>query len=227
MKNSIFNSINRFYITAAVLAACSLHLCAQTETGQNMSQYLFPEFSKSRVKMKVGKDLSLNLNYNTITESLVFLQNGQFYDVINQETVDTAYIRNSKFIPVGKVLYEVVVDAPIPFFIENKGLVMAPGKPSAYGGTSELAASEYISGVSRSNGYYNLKLPTDYTVKPSNVNWVRINGNMSNFLNERQLLKLFPEKASQIKQFIRKSRLKFDNCEDLIKLGNYCNELMK
>ena len=228
MKNSFSHSTNRFYFIVAVLAICSIQLCAQTETGQNMAQYLFPDFTKSRVKMKVGKDLNLNLNYNTITEGLVFLQNGQFYDVVNQETVDTAYIQNRKFTPMGgKKMFEVVVDGPIPFFIENKGIVMAPGKPSAYGGTSELAASDYISGLNISSGYFNLKLPNDYVVKPSPVNWVRIKGNMSDFLNERQFLKLFPEKADQIKQFIRKSGIKFEKREDIIKLGKYCNELMK
>ena len=59
------------------------------------------------------------------------------------------------------------------------------------------------------------------------VNWIRVNYNMSKFVNERQLLKIFPEKADLIKQFIRKSGLKIDNRAGIIKRGNYCNELMK
>ena len=63
-------------------------------------------------------------------------------------------------------------------------------------------------------------------VKSAPVNWVKVNDNMSSYLNERQFLKIFPENADQLRLFIRKEGLKLDKREDNIKLGIYCNELL-
>jgi hypothetical protein len=227
MKNFVFRSPGRLIFTIIILILCSIQICAQTEPGQNMVQYLFPGFVKSVVKMKAGKDLYLLLNYNTVTETMVFLQNGQFFDMQNAEAVDTVYLNNKKFIPFENVFLEVIVNGAIPFYFQHKGSLVDPGKPSGYGGTSELAASNYISSLSRSTGYYNIKLPSGFNVIQSFVNWVRVKSGMTSFINERQFLKIFPDKAVQIKQFMRKSGIKFYEGDDMVKLGTYCNELMK
>jgi len=207
--------------------ASSLKLYAQTESAQDLTQYLFPEFSKSRVKMKTGSDLILILNYNTITGTMVFQRNAQFYDMANPESVDTVYLQNRRLVPFGKVFYEVVVNASVSFFIQHKSDLKESGKPAGYGGTSEVSATSYLSGFDHPSGYYNLKLPPSCEIKYSPVYWVRINNNMLSFYTVRQFLKIFPEQAEQIKQFFRESKLKIENREDLIKLGNFCNELMK
>jgi len=48
---------------------------------------------------------------------------------------------------------------------------------------------------------------------------------MLSFTNEKQYLKLFPDKAEGIKEFIKKNRLKFDNYEDLIQIVRYSGGL--
>jgi hypothetical protein len=210
-----------------VLMLCTIQLCAQNETGLKLEQYLFPEFSKTRVKMKAGKDLTLLLNYNTVTETMVFLQNGQFFDMTNQEAVDTVYLNTRMFIPHGNAFFEVVVNGPVSFFIQHKSDLRSPGMPAGYGGTTELAAAKYVSNIKVSGAMYNVKLPTDYIINPSPVEWVRINDDFSSFFNERQFLKIFPEKVDQLNKFIKASKIKVINRDDLIKLGNYCNEIMR
>lgn len=227
MKKSIFRFPEQLIFTVTVLMLCTIQLCAQTETGQNLEQYVFPEFSKSRVTMKAGKDLTLLLNYNTVTETMVFLQNGQFFDMTNPEAVDTVYLNNRRFIPIGKVFYEVVVNGAVSFFIQHKSDLRSPGMPAGYGGTTELAATKYVSNIKVSGAMYNVKLSDDYIVKPSTVNWVRVNDNYSSFYNERQFLKIFPEKADQLSKFIKESKIKITNYDDFIKLGNFCNEIMR
>ena len=204
-----------------------INLHAQQEKYQNLDQFLFPEFSASRLKMKDGKNATLVLNFNTITQNMVLLTNGQLYDMTNQELVDTVFLQNRKFIPFGKIFYELVADANVPFFIQHKSDLKDTGTPSGYGGTSQTAATTMVSGFEHTSNYYNLKLPPKYEVIPSTVFWVRVNGNYFSFITERQLLKIFPDQADQIKQFIKASKLKIATREDLIKLGNFCNQLMK
>jgi hypothetical protein len=202
-------------------------LHAQSDQFSNLDQFLFSEFSKADLKMKTGKDITLILNYNTLTQNMVLLQNGQLYDMKNQESVDTVYLQNRKFIPFGKLFYEVIINAPVPFFIQYKSSLRESGTPAGYGGTSTTSATTNISGFEHSNNYYNLKLPPRFQIKLSPVYWVRVNGNNLSFITERQLLKIFPDQAERIKQFIRGSKLRIENREDLIKIGIFCNSVMK
>jgi hypothetical protein len=177
--------------------------------------------------MKEGRSTFLMLNYNTATERMVIQQNEQLLDLVNPEAIDTVYLHDLGFVAFGETFYEVLVKGPVSFYYEHKSILLPPGIPAGYGTTTETSAGHYITGVSVPASYQNLKLPDGYVVKASPVFWVRVNNKMSDFLNERQLLKIFPEKADQIKKFIKDSKLKIDKREDLIKIGNFCNELMK
>jgi hypothetical protein len=210
---------------AMFIISFSLH--AQSDQFTNLDQFLFPEFSKAGLKMKTGTDMTLILNYNTLTQNMVLLKNGQLYDMQNQESVDTVYLHNRKFIPFGKLFYEVIVNAPVPFFIQYKSNLRETGTPAGYGVTSTTSSSTYVTSFEHSDNYYNLKLPPKFQIKLSPVCWVRINGNNLSFITERQLLKIFPDQAEEIKQFIRGSKLRIENREDLIKIGIFCNNGMK
>ena len=179
------------------------------------------------VKMKNGTSQKTTLNYNTVSEKMVYEKNDQLYDVINTEMIDTVILQNSKFVPVEKVFHEVLVVAPISLFVQFKGELLPPGTPAGYGGTSQVSNTKLMSSVQLSSGYYNLKLPSDYIVKVDQVYWIRKDNTMFSFMNERQFLKIFPVTERDLKQFIKQNKIKFDLIPDLIRLINHCNESMR
>ncbi len=61
--------------------------------------------------MKGGKTNTATMNYNTVTEKMVFISNDKYYDLTNPETVDTVILNGCKFVPVGKSFYEVLVSS--------------------------------------------------------------------------------------------------------------------
>ena len=75
-------------------------------------------------------------------------------------------------------------------------------------------------------GYYNLKLPDDYTVKLDQIFWIK-KDSLQNYSTERQFLKLFPEKEAELKEFIKKQKIKFDKPADQVRMVERCNELTK
>jgi hypothetical protein len=226
MKQSNQSIICCFIFSAVIFVSTAMQLIAQTYSMPQNFQYFLPNFTQSYVKMKTGEIHSAVMNYNTITEKMVFEQNGKLMD-LTIDNVDTVFLGTMKFVLFEKAFYEVLVNAPVSLFIQHKSELLTPGKPSAYGGTSQVSSSSYASGVELSSGYYNLKLPLDYVVKPQPVNWIRKNNTMFKFLNERQFLKIFPEESERIKGFIKQNKIKLDNDQDLIKLANYCNELVR
>jgi hypothetical protein len=230
MKNliqSTSNAIRLGIILGIILFTSTLGLKAQYEDFANLPQYLLPEFSSSTVKMKVGKDLTLVLNYNMLTGKMVFIQKNQAYDMINPGAVDTVLLEHRKFIPVGKVFYEVLMERPLSLYIEYKGSIIDPGKPAGYGGPSLVSSTSYINNLEKDHSFYNIKLPVDIKVKSELLYWISLNGEKYSFINERQLDKIFLGKENEIKAYLKKNRLKFENPTDVKQLVLFCSSLTK
>ena len=47
---------------------------AQTNTDGSSPQFLYPDFTNGKVRMKNGKSQNLILNYNTVSEKMVFMR---------------------------------------------------------------------------------------------------------------------------------------------------------
>lgn len=230
MKLLTSDNIRLKVILSITLISIVLQLRAQSEQLANLPQFLLPEFSKSIVKMDAGKDLTLLMNYNVVTEKMVFLQKNQVFDLLNQQNVDTIIMNSMKFVPVGNAFHEVILKGPVNLYIQHKGKVQDPGKPAAYGGTSQVSSSTYMERLdfgNSGNSIYNKKLPEELTVKTETVYWISFNDKKSSFSNERQFLKIFPGKEGEIKQYIKENHSKFENSEDVIKLVKYSYGLIK
>ena len=207
------------------LSDLSGFLTAQTGQEDSSPQFLYPEYSESIVSLKNGQTRKLRMNYNIVTESMVYEQAGNIYDLIGLETIDTIYIRGNSFVPIGKVFHEVVLTGTVTLFIQHQGTLIPPGKPSGYGTTSQTSSITSYSGISTARGFYNLKLPSDFKVNVTPTYWVRMDYQMHSFINKRQFLKIFPEHSGELKQFIKKNSIKFDRREYLFRLVEYCNSL--
>jgi hypothetical protein len=227
MKKLLIHPVNLLLVSAFVLLIFSDQIRAQDSEIKNPGQFLYPEFLKGIVAQKTGKDIALMLNYNIVTEKMVFLQKGEIYDMVNYEWVDTVYLAGQKFIPVAKVFYEVGVEAPVSMFIQHKGKVQLPPKPAAYGGTSEVSSSTYINNMQLGNLVYMLKNESNLIIKPENVYWIRYKDKLSVFLNEKQLAAILPDYKTQIRQFVKDNKLKFDRTEDVTNLFVYLNTLIR
>jgi hypothetical protein len=212
-------------IMMVLILSLTLPLKSQTNTDGSAPQFLFPGFTPGIVKMKNGRSQTIILNYNTVSEKMVYEKEGVLYDMVNTEMIDTVFLQNSKFVQAGKVFHEVLLIAPISLFVQHKGELLPPGAPAGYGGTSQVSNTKLLSSVELSSGYYNLKLPADYIVKADPVYWIRKENNMYSFINERQFLKIFPDKETEFKQFIKQNRIKFDKLSNLVRLVEHCNEL--
>jgi hypothetical protein len=214
-------------IILLILVNLTLPAKAQTRPDGSEPQFLYTEFTKSKVRMKNGQIQNIMLNYNTVSEKMVFQKDEKLYDMANPEMVDTVFLQDSRFVPAGKVFYKVVLAAPVAFYAQYKGELQPPGTPAGYGGTSQVSNTKNLSSVQLSSGYYNLELPADYTVKTNITYWYSKDGNMLSFVNERQFLKLNPDKETELKQFIKQNKIKFDKLPDIAKLAEYYNKLIQ
>ena len=221
------SSLITFCIAAILIFISPVsYLAAQDDSDRSYLQYLYPEFSKGTIKSKTGRSVEIVLNYNMVSERIVYEKDGKLLDLIGIETIDTIFLQNSRFIPFGRAFYELVVEEPVSLYIQHRASIIPPGKPAGYGGTTQTSGVSTISSISTSTGYYNLKLPSDYTVNINPVFWMRKDYIMYDFNNLNQFLKIFPGKENELKKFIKQNNIRFQKREDLIRLVEYCNSLM-
>ncbi len=186
-------------------------------------QLLFPDFSKGIVKMNDGRRMTASLNYNTVDEEMLFNQNGVYMALEKPGDVDTVYIRNRKFIPIGNAFFEIASEGTISIFIQSKGKYTQPGTPTAYGMTSPTAGPSKVLAINSGNQVRQIELPDNVSVTKTNLYWLRTpNGEMHKFTTLRQFIKLFPEKSDLIKDFTRQNNIiSLESTDDLSKLGKY------
>jgi hypothetical protein len=225
MKSSISRISGCLLILIVAMSITGMPLSAQTNSSVSNVQYLYPVFANGLVKMKNGTFYQAFLNYNTISQCMVWEKDGKRIDLSNMQSVDTVVLQNTKFVPFEDSFYELLVNGPISLFIQHKSDLVEAGSPAGYGTTSKTASAKNYSSVSMKGMIYNLELPSNYTVNPSDVYWIRKNGSMLSFLNKRQMLKLFPEKSNEIDKFIKQDHLNLTKHNDLVKLGSYLNKI--
>jgi hypothetical protein len=194
------------------------------DNGKTITHYLFPEFFVGKILMKTGKIEESRLNYNSLTEEMIFENRGKSLALANVNAIDTVYIQGRKFIPGGDVFYEVPVNVKIPLLIKHTCRVIPPGKPTAYGGTSETTSVTIINNLFQSGKVYDLKLPDDYKITSSTNFYLKSENNYIRINNVKQVIKCFPDKEKEIKEFIKLNGTDFDNQKDLIDLIIFCNK---
>lgn len=197
---------------------------AQTNADGSAPQFLYSDFTRSKVRFRNGQFQSIMLNYNTVSEKMVYQKDNNLYDMVNTEMVDTVFMQDSKFVPASNVFFEILLAAPVTLFVQYQGELVPPGTPAGYGVNSQVSNTKNLSSVQLSMGYYNLKLPKDFSVKTDLIYWVRKDGKMFSFVNEKQFLKLFPDRQAELKHFIKLNKIKFDRLSDVVKLAELCNQ---
>jgi hypothetical protein len=219
--------LKRILVTI-VLLCIVISLKSQTvDTLKNLPNLLFPTFSWGVVTLKTGVKNKAMLNYNTVTQELVFMQKGKYLVLDNPQDIDTVILWNKIFIPFDAAFYELAVTGPVTLFIQHKSYVEQPGYPTGYGAKSQSASPNAVSTIYGASGPINLKLPNDYKVFDDTEFWIRKGETMTKFGSKRQFLKIFPDKENELSKFINKKKTDFNSIPQVLMLVDYCNELYK
>jgi hypothetical protein len=203
---------------------CAFYLSIATSYSQvkvtELSHYLFPEFTEGYILMKSGIKNEYLLNYNTLTEEIIFKNRGNTLAIGYTEMllIDSVVIADRKFFNLNDIFVELIYQLECDLYAENKCKVMYPGKPAAYDGTSQTSASSSFGSLESGNAFYDLKLPDDYEIRPYANYWLRKKGELNKFINLRQLMKLYTGKKRLFKSYVKTNDVKYENQASIIQL---------
>jgi len=187
-----------------------LSIAQQTK---EISHYLFTEFASGTVLMKDGRRNPASLNYNAATEEMVFNQNGQVLALAEPtlSQTDSVIIGNRRFVLHNGHFVEVLHGDGYRLFAQYKCRVIPPGKPAAYGGTSQTSSTDSYSSWSSGGNVYQLKLPDDFQVKPYTVYWLDSGSGWEEIKSLRQLKNRYKKSKEQYSKYTADNKIDFED----------------
>ena len=191
---------------------------------KEVTHYLFPEFTKGTVLLKSGIKQETLLNYNALTEEMIFSNNGKKLAIGPVEQVDTILVSGRKFIPVEGKFVEIIYHNKLEIYASHKCSIVDPGKPAAYGGTSQTSSTTVISSYMSGGQMYEMQLPDGIQTKAFTEYWLKKEGKPVMFVSLRQLSKQFGDKSDLFKKFVKDNKVDYDNQESLIALVKYMEQ---
>ena len=215
----------RLKITLPILLFFLSTLIASSQEQQkDISHYIFPSFTKGKILLKTGINKEAMMNYNSITEEMIFEENGTKLALANPENVDTIYIAERKFITSGATYYELLENFRIPLLVRHLCTDLATGKDSGYGGTSSTSAIKSTSTMFAPGKAYEMKLPDGYIIEPYVEYNLKIDNDFKRIYNTNTVIKCFPEKESDVKSFVKANKTSFKKEADVKRLIEFCNK---
>ena len=191
--------------------------------GTELTHYIFPEFTPGVVLMNSGKKHNALLNYNSLTEEMIFDDKGKKLAIgkEEQERVDTVYINDRKFFILNGNFVELIDHSEWDLYAGHKCSVKDPGKPAAYGMTSETSAVDSYSSMYSRGIMYELKLPDGFEVRPYIVYWLKKKEVLTKFVSIKQLMKFYDDKKVLFKEYVNNNDVKYDDPECILQLIKY------
>ncbi|GEM_PF-270234 len=194
----------------------------QVDTLKDVPSLLLPRFTTGIVKLKSGVVNKGIMNYDLVGQQMIFLQRKQTLVLREPQLVDTIFLANRIFVPFEKGFYELLAqEGNTALFRQHRAHFEIPGAQIGYGLTSKTVAPQYYQQIYGPTGAIDLTVPEGSKVVDDSQYWVRINGEMNNFRNRKQFLKIFPGKQKELEKFISQNKIDFAKIEDVKKLFLY------
>ena len=215
--------MKRLFMMLASLICLVTAIFAQSEEN---SSFLFPQFKDSFIYYRDGRRFNVPLNYNLITSQFIFIDknDGDLKKEFTEPGMIVAIeVDGRTFLPPSEGATEVIQSEPA-FYVSYRGMVKKE-RSVAYGGTTQTASVDsysQIRGVGVIGG-------TDGTHKTladiDNEYKVKVGKKSKRFSNEKQFLKLFPDKKEILIRYLEEKQVDFDNISQVLTLYNYAYNL--
>jgi hypothetical protein len=205
-----------FFLSGIML---SNELLAQTSFSDTSwkNTCLYNSFSEGVVLMKDGKQVQAKLNYNTLDNSIVFIQGDQVMVLTGTEMADTVFLNNKKFIGIKNKFYEVTGTDSARLLISYNGKLRPLTATTEHEGSYKKNTNETSNTVTGT--YVGQNYKGDFNVEITEQFFMLRKNKLYNIGTEKNFLKVFGiDKEYVIKQFIDKNHISFKSKSELLRL---------
>ena len=190
-------------------------------------QFLFPEFTDGEVFYN-GYKGNGKLNYNMLLGEMQFLENNQVLALANVKDVMVVRINNRKFYPFNDKEFaeELMSTGNYQLRVRRKGNAAQYSKKGAYGTTSSTSSITSYSSIVSDGRQFDLNVIEEVLISLNCFYYlVGTNGKHVLIKNIKTFTKQFPVYRTQIEEFVKDNRTRFDQEDDLKALLKFCSKL--
>lgn len=195
---------------------------SQIKVSDDIPQYLFNRFSEGLVVKKSGEEVVADLNYNIVTQEMIFLQDGRYLALGNLNAIDTVYLNDMVFLPGEKMFLELAVAGKISLLVQFHGIARVEGEDLGYG-VSQTSRVTSMTSISSGGAIYNMDIPDNIEVSRKITYYVKQGDELNRFISERAFARLFRDKRKEINNYIENNNLDFDNYGDVVQTVSWLN----
>jgi len=198
-----------------------------SQDAQLQSRYYFGSFTKGQVVFKDGNVYQYPLNYDLLMKEIVFSPaENEVMALAEPLKVKFVEIDNHMFVQKNGLFYELIVSDSISLLAFYR-LNVSADKVGAYGMVSQSAAIDTYKSVEMQTRTVDLKPNVRISELKSTVYYFLINGKLKQISNPKDIYKLFPKLATEIKQLIENHELSFKEQKSLIEIVEFINQKIK
>lgn len=219
MKRIFSPAVMKFHISFFLLVFALLSSKAQ-EKKKEFSHYVLPEFRPGTVLMKNGQKNRVSLNYNSLSEEIIFENKGHKMAIADDqlEQVDTVFVDSRKFVRQEDTFLELISSKP-KLYAEHKCRIKYPGRVNGPGGqTSQTSSTETYNPTDFRRIIYEVVLPTGYDTSPYRYYWIEKDSELHQIKSLKQLVKLYPLKKGRYKNYKSEHEIDYHNSDDILSL---------
>lgn len=213
-------------LTGAALLT-TLSTFAQIGVNPTTSPFIFTDFTTGTVFQKNGATLDATLNYNTVTQEMMFDQNGSKLVLDQSGNIDSIAIQGRLLVPGKTGFYEKLTKTPVALYAQYKGKIVKGDALGGRIGTSNSTLNGTVGGTKGSSdkpGNYDIKLMDGFMMDTQVIYWLKKDKDFVPTPNLKAFAKQFPGKEVQIDAFIKENHIVFGKVQDMIKLTEFSNK---
>ena len=203
-----------------VLLVCA-SMFVQAQEPSN-SPYVLPKFERSQVFLKNGDTIVKAINYNAVTEEMVFQQGGLMLALDNLDQVSQVLAGEHIFVLVNGKFYEKIGNWADGLLTYYKYRVLPPSAPAAYGSDGGSTSATNWTSLTDKATLYQFSLPDKFKIIRIQEFYLNKGGVLNKVSTFSQVASLFPNKKAALKALIKEKHLKFDNASDLKTIIGFC-----
>lgn len=202
-----------FLLSCFFISSCLVN--AQDASVNANSPYVFPIFQKGTVYLINGDSTMRSMNYNAVTEEMVYDERGRLLALDMPELIKHIRLGENVLIePRDGKFYQRLANYGDGLFVYYKYKVIPPSSPSAYGGNANTTSTTNWSSLSDNKMLYELSLPNEFKLMKTKE-FILFIGQESYKVNRALVKKLFPERADALKSYEKNHKLDLKDPEDV------------
>jgi hypothetical protein len=187
-------------------------------------RYRYHEFMPGKAVFKNGIFSEAKFNYNLLNDEIEFLKLNDTLSVINKKDIIYIVIETDTFL-YDKGFVEIISDGAVKVGMKRHFKLNEIEKSDSYGTASHGSARQSYNSMPADGNFYKLKASHDLVFRKTTEYYIA--KSYGDFVPYRRnyVTRLFPEKTSEIKKYLKSNKIDFDSENDLLKLAGYLRSL--